>query len=80
MIWKILGLFVYTLIADDKYSLLNREFIATSSDAIISGKKHTPNISFDFSNLDSNLNIFTKKVTLIAVVFSILRSPKNVVR
>ena len=33
-----------------------------------------------FVNLDSNLNVFKKKMTLIADVFLNLRTPKNVVR
>ena len=34
----------------------------------------------NFQNLDSVLNIFEKKLTLIAVVFLNLRTPKNVIR
>ena len=35
---------------------------------------------FNFRKLDSILNIFRKKLTLIADVFSNLGTPKNVVR
>ena len=42
--------------------------------------KHFPNFSSDFLNLDSILNMFKKKMTLIADVLLNLRTPKNMVR
>ena len=40
MIWNILGLFFDTLIADDKYSVVNRDnFNGINADVIISEKK-----------------------------------------
>ena len=53
------------------------------SDGIISETRDIFSIfdSFlDFPNLDSILNIFKKKMTLIGDVFLKLRTPKNVVR
>ena len=43
-------------------------------------KTFSPFFFSHFVNLDSNLNIFKKKLTLIADVFLNLRTPKNVVR
>ena len=43
-------------------------------------KKHFPHISLHFVNLDSILNIFEKKMSLIADVYLNLRTPKNVLR
>ena len=42
-------------------------------------KKYFLNFFARFRNLDSILNIFGEKMTLIAVVFLNLRTPKNVV-
>ena len=48
---------------------------------IISVTKTTfPNSSWHYGNLDSILNIFKKKMSLIADLFFNLRTPKNVVR
>ena len=50
--WKILGLFVNTLIVDDKHSLFNKDsFNAINSDAIIQERKSfSPifNVFFEF--------------------------------
>ena len=47
----------------------------------VRNKKNVLNFFFlDFRYLDSILNIFKKKATLIADVFLNLRTPKNVVR
>ena len=43
-------------------------------------EKYFMNFFFNFLNLDSILNIFKKKMTLIADVFLNLRTPKDVVR
>ena len=62
MIFKILGLFVNTLTADDKYSVLNtHNFIATSSDAIISETKETSAIFFGFRKSRFNFEQLRKK-------------------
>ena len=46
----------------------------------VRNKKLSPNFFLNFPNLYSILNIFKKKMTLIADVFLNLRTPKNVVR
>ena len=43
-------------------------------------QKYFPNFFLHVRHLDSILNIFKKKMTLIADVFLNLRTPKNVVR
>ena len=43
-------------------------------------EKYFVDFLFHFLNLESILNIFKKKMTLIAHVFLILRTQKNVVR
>ena len=46
----------------------------------VRNKKLSPNFFLNFPNLYSILNIFKKKMTLIADVFLNLRTPKYVVR
>ena len=46
----------------------------------LKSEKYFRNFFLHFLNLDSILNIFEKKMTLIADVFLNLRTPKNVVR
>ena len=46
----------------------------------LKNEKYFRNFFLHFLNLDSILNIFEKKMTLIADVFLNLRTPKNVVR
>ena len=46
----------------------------------LGNKKIFPIFFFRFRNLDSTLNIFKKKMTLIADIFLNLGTPKNVVR
>ena len=41
MIWKILGLFVNTFTAYDKYSVLNREYLKHPIDMQLAGKQKT---------------------------------------
>ena len=62
MIFKILGLFVNTLTADDKYSLLNRENLTQSIQTLLSQKQKTFSRIFS-SFLKSTLNFehFQKK-------------------
>ena len=80
---KILGLFVNTLTADDKFSLLNRGRLLQHVRMQLS--QNLKNFTeffffFHFPNLYSILNILKKKVTLIADVFLNLRALNNVVR
>ena len=74
------------MMADDKYSLLNRDNLLQDLQIQLSQeeKKIFPNFFFffflHFGNLDYILNIFEKKMTLIADVFLNLRTAKNAVR
>ena len=77
---KILGLFVNTLTDDDKYSLLYRDNLTQQIPILLAQKPKT------FSQLFSSilkphkiLNIFKKKMTLIADVVPKLPSPKKVI-
>ena len=78
---KILRLFVNTLTADDKYSRIKRGNLAQPIQMLLSQKER---LSLNFSphlwNLHSILNIFKKKMTLIANVFPKLPSPKKMIR
>ena len=82
VICKILRVFVKTLTADDKYSVLNRDNLLQDVQMQLSQKRKTfsPRFFLHFRNLDSISNIFEKKMTLIADVFLNLRTAKNVVR
>ena len=68
-----------TLTADDKYSLLNKDkFNATNSDQIIAKTKSFFTIFYCiFEMCIKFLNIFKKKMTLIADLFPKLRTPEN---
>ena len=74
-------MFVNTLTADDKYSLLNRDNLTQPIRTPLS-QKHTAFSQFFLATSKSTLNfeIFQKKMTLIAYLFRKLRTPKNVVR
>ena len=81
MICKILGLFVNTLAANDKYSPLNRDNLLQHIQMQLSQKQNIfSQFILPYGNLDSVLNILKKKMTLLADVFLNLRTPKNVVR
>ena len=74
-------MFVNTLTADDKYSLLNRDKLTQPIRTALSQKYTTFSKFFlAFSKSTLNLEIFQKKMTLIADLFPKLRTPKNVVR
>ena len=78
---KIFGLFLNTLTADDKFSLLNRDNLLQHFQMQLSQKQKIFSEFFlQFGNLDSILNIFKKQMTLIADVSLNLRTPKNLVR
>ena len=74
-------MFVNTLTADDKYSLLNRDNLTQPIRTPLS-QKHTAFSQFLLASSKSTLNFehFQKKMTLIADLFPKLRTPKNVVR
>ena len=82
MICKLLGIFVNTLTADEKYFLLNRGNLLQHFEMQLSQKQKTFSQTFfiDFRNLDSISKIFKKKMALKADEFLNLRTPKNVVR
>ena len=82
VICKILRVFVKTLTADGKYSVLNRDNLLQDVQMQLSQKRKTfsPSFFLHFRNLDSISNILKKKMTLIADVFLNLRTAKNVVR
>ena len=76
-----LRLFVNTLTADDKYPLLNRDNLTEQIQILLSQKQRTLS-PFFFACLKSTLtlNIFKKKMTLIANVFRKLGTPKKLIR
>ena len=81
-----LGLFVNTLTADYKYSLLNRGYLLRHVQMQLSQKRKTFSnffiylfIFFTFSEFKLNLEHNQKRKILIADVFSNLGTPKNVV-
>ena len=80
-IWKILSLFVYTLTAYEKYSVLNREYLTQPILMHLSIKRKLF-FNFFFAVLKPKLSLehFQKKMTLIANVFLKLKTPKNAVR
>ena len=81
MTFKILRLFVNTLSADDKYSLLSRDNLIQPIQMNLSKKKTTFSELFSaFFKCTSNFEYFQKKMTFLAYVFPKLRSPKDVVR
>ena len=81
MIWEILRLFINTLTAKDKYSLLNREHLRQPIHIQMSQKqKRFSGIFFAFLESVLHLEHFQKKMTLITDVFKKLRTPKNVDR
>ena len=80
-IWKILSLFVYTLTAYEKYSVLNREYLTQPIHMQLSIKtKDFFKLFSAISKSTLSLEHFQKKMTLIANVFLKLQTPKNAVR
>ena len=81
VIQKFLRLFLNTLSANEKYSLLNRDNLGQPIQMKLSQKQITL-FQFVFAFLKSSLNFehFQKKMLLIAVVLSKLQTPKNVVK
>ena len=77
VIYKILGLFVNPLTADNKYSVLNRDNLSQHLQMQLSQqRKRFSNFSLHFLNLDSIFNILKKDMTLIADAVLNLRIPK----
>ena len=78
---NVLRLFVNTLTADDKYSLLNRDNFMQPIHIHVSQKENTFSEFFS-AFLKSKLNSkhFQKKMTLREDLFPILRTPQKVIR
>ena len=78
---KILGVFVNTLPADEKYYLLNRDNLAQPIKMQLSQKQKTfSQFPFGFLKPILNYKHFPKKIALRANVFAERPSPKNMVR
>ena len=78
---KALKLFVNTLSADDKYSLLKRDNLGQPIRTQLAQKqKAFYRFFLAFSKCALNFKIFKKKMTLIADFFPKLRTPENVAR
>ena len=78
---KILRLLVSTLTGDDKYSVPSRDNL-TQAIQMQLPEKQKPFCQFlcAFFKSRSNFEHFEKKKTLIAYVFSKLKTPKNLIR
>ena len=81
MIHKLRRVFVNTLTVTDKHYVLNRDNLGQSIQVQLSEKQNTFS-EFFFAFLKSilNLNIWQKKMTLVADVFLEISAPKNMVR
>ena len=78
---KILRLFVNTLTADDKYSLLIRDTLIQPIQMYLSQKqKIAAKFPFAHFQCTSNFEHFQKKMIVIAYVFPKFQSSKGVVR
>ena len=81
VIWNVLTLFVNTLTADDKYSLISRDNWMQTTQMHLSQKQ---NIFSEFFSVffESALNFehFQKKMMLIGYVFPKLPSPNDLFR
>ena len=74
-------MFVNTLTADDKYSLLNRDNLTQPIPTQLSQKQKAFFQFFAaFSKSTLNFEHLQKKMTFIVEIVPILRTPKNVVR
>ena len=81
VICEILGHFVNTLTADDKYSLCNTELLLQPIQMQLSKKEKIFRIFCSISGMYiSFLTFKKKKMTLIAYIFPKLVNPKDVVR
>ena len=81
MTCKVLKLFVNTLTADDKYSLVTRENSMQAIQMRLSEKQNSfSEFLCAFFESKTNVEPFKKKVTLIAYEFWKLPTSKNVVR
>ena len=75
---KMLRLFVNTLTADDKYSLLNRDNLMQPMQMNLSHKqKNFSEHTCKFLKFTLNFEHFQNKITPIAYIFPKLRTPKD---
>ena len=78
---KVLTLFINTLTADDKYSLLSRDNLMQPIQMHLSqNQKFFSQLLCAIFKCPLNFEHFLKNMTLIAFVFPKSRTPKNVVR
>ena len=76
--WKILGLLLNTLAAEEKYPVLNRENLMILIQMQLSQKQKVfLNFFLPFWNLSNISNILKQKMTLIPFLFPNLRTPKT---
>ena len=81
VICEILGLFVNTFTADEKYFLCNSENLPEPIQIQLSKKEKTfPQFFVNFWNLHQILNILKQKMTFMAYVFLKLQTAKDFVR
>ena len=81
VLFKTLRLFVNTLTDYDKYCLLYRDNLTQPIHILLSQKQKTFSRIFSpFLKFILNFEHFQKKMTLIAVLFPKLPSPKKVIR
>ena len=79
--WNVLRLFVNTLTADDKYSLISRENSMQTIQRYLPEKENMFSDWFSaFLESAWNFEYFQRKMTLVAYVFPKLRTPKDALR
>ena len=79
--WNVLRIFVNILAADDKYSLISRDNWMQTIRTHLSEKQNSFSEFFS-AILESALNFkdFQRKMTLLALVFPKLQTPKDALR
>ena len=81
MISKILGMFINTLTADEKYSIPKKDNLTQPIQMQLSKKQNVfLNLFLDSSNLDQIFNILKKMMIIIAYIVPKLQTAKDVVR
>ena len=81
MISKILGMFINTLTADEKYSVPKKDNLTQPIQMQLSKKQNVfLNLFLDSSNLDQIFNILKKMMIIIAYIVPKLQTAKDVVR
>ena len=81
MTWNVLRLFVNTLTADDKYSLISKDKSMQTIKRHLSQKQNIFSQFFSaFFKSALNFELFQRKMTLIAYVFLKLPTTKDVLR